>query len=210
MRYDRSCGARRSEAFTLVELILVMGLLATVLAVAAPSLSKFFRGRKLDSEARRFVALARYGQSIAASEGLPMVLWIDRDLGTYGVRPQDQYLLQELPSESLRASRRNDYEAVNVTLPQFRLADNVSFDVEILGKTNAQFITIRLLPDGSIDEGSLRILQILQADRDDQRKIERIWIAQSRDQSRYEIVDETNVLERIDRLSEPRGGVYLR
>lgn len=210
MQTNRSCGGRRHPAFTLVEFILVMGLLATVLAVAAPSLSKFFRGRKLDSEARRFVALARYGQSIAASEGLPMVLWIDRDLGTYGVRPQDQYLLQELPSESLRASRRNDYEAVSATLRQFRLADNVSFDVEIFGKTNAQFITIRLLPDGSIDEGSLRILQILQADRDDQRKIERIWIAQSRDQSRYEIVDETNVLERIDTLSEPRGGVYLR
>src|SRR5437773_775638 len=47
------------RAFTLVELILVMALLGIVLAVSAPSLSNFFHGRTLDSEARRLMALTR-------------------------------------------------------------------------------------------------------------------------------------------------------
>src|SRR5438270_8363826 len=73
----RSNEQRRARAFTLVELILVMTLLLIVMCVALPSLKGFFRGRNLDSEARRFLSLARYGQSRAVSEGVPMVLWID-------------------------------------------------------------------------------------------------------------------------------------
>src|SRR5437016_3625622 len=50
---------RRTRAFTLIELILVMVMMLAILSVVAPSLSKFFKGRNLDSEARRMVALTR-------------------------------------------------------------------------------------------------------------------------------------------------------
>ena len=53
----RSARELGDGGFTLVELILVMSLLLIVLAVAAPSLAPFFKGRGLDSEARRFVTL---------------------------------------------------------------------------------------------------------------------------------------------------------
>ena len=79
---------RSRSAFTLIELILVMAVLAVVLAFAAPSLSRFFRGRSLDSEAHRFLALTRYAQSHAAAEGMPMVLWIDTRLGQYGLQAE--------------------------------------------------------------------------------------------------------------------------
>jgi prepilin-type N-terminal cleavage/methylation domain-containing protein len=49
------------RAFTLIELILVMALLSIVLAVSAPALSGFFRGRTADAAARRLVSLIRYG-----------------------------------------------------------------------------------------------------------------------------------------------------
>ncbi len=39
-------------AFTLIELIMVMTLLVVVVAVAAPSLAGFFRGRAVNAEAR--------------------------------------------------------------------------------------------------------------------------------------------------------------
>src|SRR2546421_9923316 len=78
-------------AFTLIELILVMAMLLIVLAVSAPALSNFFRGRTLDSEARRFLSLTRYGQSRAVSEGGPMVLWIDAKNGTYGLQEEASY-----------------------------------------------------------------------------------------------------------------------
>ena len=84
----RSARELGDGGFTLVELILVMSLLLIVLAVAAPSLAPFFKGRGLDSEARRFVTLARYGQSRAVSEGMPVILWIDAQQRRYGLQQE--------------------------------------------------------------------------------------------------------------------------
>src|SRR4030095_8279057 len=50
-----------------------------------PSAVRFFRGRTLDSEANRLLALTRYAQSRAVSEGIPMILWIDEDQRRYGL-----------------------------------------------------------------------------------------------------------------------------
>jgi type II secretory pathway pseudopilin PulG len=80
-----------SRAFTLIELVLVMGILITVLSVSATSLSKFFRGRLVDNEARRFLALTRYAQSRAVAEGVPMQLWIDEKSRAYGLQMQPGY-----------------------------------------------------------------------------------------------------------------------
>ena len=82
---NKNANPPAADGFTLIELMLVLTLLLIVIGVAFPSLQHFFRGRNLDSEARRFLSLTRYGQSRAVSEGVPMVLWIDarnRDLRT--------------------------------------------------------------------------------------------------------------------------------
>lgn len=145
-------GKRKNKAgaFTLVELMLVMALLIIVIAVAAPSLSGFFRGRNLDSEARRFLSLTRYGQSRAVSEGVPMVLWIDAQNGQYGLQTQTGYT-------------DNDAKAV-----QFALDDKLTMEVsmnQIPTMTRSNTWTqnapapgvlpvIRFLPDGFIDEAS--------------------------------------------------------
>src|SRR5208283_1885166 len=81
--------ARR--AFTLIELILVMALLTIVISLTAPKLSRFFHGRTLDSEARRLLALTRSGQGRAVSEGMPMDLWVDAGLGTFGLEAEPSY-----------------------------------------------------------------------------------------------------------------------
>jgi len=61
-------------AFTLIELIFVMVLLAIGSAMVAPSMASFYRGRMLSSEAKRVLALVHYGQSraIAARAGAPL------------------------------------------------------------------------------------------------------------------------------------------
>ena len=71
-----------------MELILVLALLVIVTSLAAPAMSNFIRGRALDSEARRLVALMHAGQSRAVSEGLPMVLWVDEKQGAYGLQAE--------------------------------------------------------------------------------------------------------------------------
>src|SRR3954453_22495301 len=78
-------------AFTLIELILVMTILTIAISVTAPALANFFRGRSLDSEARRLLALTRQGQSRAISEGVPMQLWVDAAHGGYGLEAEPSY-----------------------------------------------------------------------------------------------------------------------
>jgi type II secretion system protein H len=79
------------RGFTLIELVLVLVLLTIVISLVIPSLNKFFGGRTLDSEVRRFVALTHYGQSRAVSEGEPMLLWIDPKAGSYGLQDESGY-----------------------------------------------------------------------------------------------------------------------
>ena len=76
------------RGFTLIELILVLTLLAIAASLIAPALSGFFRGRALDSEARRLLSLTRAAQSRAVSEGMPMLLWVDAAQGAYGVEEE--------------------------------------------------------------------------------------------------------------------------
>ncbi|HEX4643983.1 MAG TPA: prepilin-type N-terminal cleavage/methylation domain-containing protein, partial [Verrucomicrobiae bacterium] len=88
---SRSNDARPRRAFTLIELILVMAVLTIAVALVTPILSRFFGGRSVDSEVSRFVALTRYGQSRAVSEGVPMMLWIDVRNGSYGLKQETGY-----------------------------------------------------------------------------------------------------------------------
>ena len=169
---NRSC----APAFTLIELILVMALLVIVISVSAPSLSKFFHGRVLNSEARRFISMTRYAQSRAISEGVPVELWIDSREGMYGVRQLSSY-------------NENDPKAM-----EFRVGTDLSIealDVPVLvggGPQAAQqqqspsTPTIRFLPGGAISQNSpLRILIA-------EGRVDEIWIQQTWNGMHYEIV----------------------
>jgi prepilin-type N-terminal cleavage/methylation domain-containing protein len=79
------------EGFTLLELIIVMTLITVTISVAIPRLASFFRGRMLDSEARRVLALARHAQAQATSEGVPVHLWVDARNGRIGVEADPSY-----------------------------------------------------------------------------------------------------------------------
>src|SRR5439155_2391252 len=93
----------KRSAFTLIELILVMTVLTIAVSVTAPALAHFFRGRSLDSEARRLLALSREGQSRAVSEGMPMELWVDTSRGALGLESEPSF-------------EQNDPKAIEFTL----------------------------------------------------------------------------------------------
>jgi prepilin-type N-terminal cleavage/methylation domain-containing protein len=91
------CGVR---AFTLLELIVVMALLATLMAWVAPSLSRSIRQRHLQEEAVRLVALTEVGRSEAVSRGLPMVVWLEPATGRFGLEARTGFRgLERLQAE---------------------------------------------------------------------------------------------------------------
>jgi len=68
---------RHNFGFTLLELILVMLILTIAVAISAPSLGNFSRGRVLDNNAARFLSLTRWARSQAISDGTTYRINID-------------------------------------------------------------------------------------------------------------------------------------
>jgi type II secretion system protein H len=138
------------NGFTLIELILVLALLVIITSIAVPTMSRFIRGRALDSEAQRMMALMHAAQSRAVSEGAPMMLWLDEKTGAYGV-------------EAETSGENGDAKAEDLTVDS-----TLKLAVTVTGVTSpTQFKNlpaIKYLPDGTVDEGSPKQLQLLDAD----------------------------------------------
>jgi type II secretion system protein H len=175
----QSCHVSRvtcHSAFTLIELILVMAILLVVFGVAFPSLKGFFHGRSLDSEARRFLALTRYGQSRAISEGMPMTLWIDANQHTYGLRTAEGYVESDPKAGEFTFNEDLQIEA---QMPLITTQSRQS--LSLMNRTTSTLPAIRFLPDGSIAETSPAQITI----RQDENAA--LWIVQSRNGLNYEI-----------------------
>jgi type II secretion system protein H len=71
------------KGFTLLELILVMVIISTILAIAAPSLRGFFSSRKTHDTASNILSLIRFARSQAITEGHTYRLNFDSDKGVY-------------------------------------------------------------------------------------------------------------------------------
>jgi type II secretion system protein H len=158
---------RPRDAFTLVELILVMAILTVTISLVVPSLMQFFGGRSLDSEVQRFLALTRYGQSRAVSEGIPMMLWLDPQGGAYGLEQQPGY-------------SDNDAKAED-----FALAKDIKLDVPTGSKpsaTGSKQFAIFFSPDGvPVAETSVSRVSLTKGtDRP-------VWIALSANRMTYEV-----------------------
>jgi prepilin-type N-terminal cleavage/methylation domain-containing protein len=87
-----SCELLSARAFTLVELIVVMAVLALVLAFSAPSLARSMRQRNLAAEAARFLAATEHARDEAVSQAVPMVVWIDEKTRSFGIEAKSGFL----------------------------------------------------------------------------------------------------------------------
>jgi prepilin-type N-terminal cleavage/methylation domain-containing protein len=77
------------RAYTLLELVLVLAILAITVAAAAPVLSNFARGRRVEEAARQFVALTHWARSQAINDGVTFQILIDTSAGSWRVNVQD-------------------------------------------------------------------------------------------------------------------------
>jgi prepilin-type N-terminal cleavage/methylation domain-containing protein len=153
-------------AFTLIELVLVMALLVVAVCMVAPRMADFIRGRALDTEARRMLALMHAGQARAVSEGMPIVLWFDAKQGTCGLE-------EETPPKG------GDPNAENVSV-----SDSVQIaPVSSSGQAATMFNhlpAIRFLPGGTVDQNSPSSVQLTQGN-------ESLWLNELQNHTGYEV-----------------------
>ena len=163
-----------------------MSVLVIVLGVAAPSLSRFFRGRTLDSESKRFLALTRYGQSRAVSEGVPVVLWIDAKERSYGLQADSSYVEQD--TKTLEYKMDQDLQ---VEVEQSNAARKQATIWKGGGGLRTTLPKIRFNPDGFISESSPELVIFRQKDDGE------VWLVPNRSHLNYEI--QTNHLQSLRR-----------
>jgi prepilin-type N-terminal cleavage/methylation domain-containing protein len=176
-----------SRGFTLIELILVMTVLTIAVSVTAPALANFFRGRTLDSEARRLLALIRHGQSRAVSEGIPVELWFDEQQGVFGLEAEPSY--EPADTRAVRFTLDADLKIevvkgvaglANIPMEEGAQEAGLGAVGQVLS-THPDLPRIRFLPDGSFGESSPQILRLVGRDGGS------IWVVQSRNQLIYEL-----------------------
>lgn len=159
---------RRRCAFTLIELVLVMALLVVAVCMVAPRLSEFIRGRAIDSEARRLLALTDAGESRAVSEGMPMVLWFNQKQNTCGL-------------EAETPPKGGDTKAEDLTINDSVTITPVNKGASAMTTFN-HLPAIRFLPDGTVDEDSPGTVQLTEGS-------DSLWMLELQNHTGYEISD---------------------
>ncbi|MEN6627042.1 MAG: hypothetical protein ABFD69_12525 [Candidatus Sumerlaeia bacterium] len=133
--------ARSTAGLTLIELILVMGLLATILAVASPSLGRFFAGRNMVEESRRVYALVRYGRNVAIERSVLAEVWFDPQTGRYGL------------TATASAGQANEQPI------EWQLGEKLRFETDAPLDDQGR-VVIRYWPDGTLDEESPEMIGV--------------------------------------------------
>ncbi len=146
-------------AFTLIELIFVLALLAICAVFVTANMGSFFRGRSLNLEARRMLSLTHYAQTRAVSEGVPVLLWVNPSDSTYGLTAQ--FTVDGLDGDT-RAVRYTTESGLALEVPQGAVATVSEQDDEKLGLASEGLAFIRFTPDGFFDDSSVRKIIIHQ------------------------------------------------
>ena len=163
--------ASSRSAFTLIELVIVMAILVVLLAIVAPSISATMRGRVLDEQGARLLALTEYSRDEATSQGVPVVVWVDPDTKRFGADVKTGYADPALHAKEYTLPA--DFSFDPVAGAQASKTGGHGFDV-------AEFE-----PDGTMDTASVAAVRIV-----NRQRTNGISIAQTRDGYGYEIVKE--------------------
>ena len=135
-----------------------MALLAIAAALVAPRMVSFFRGRALELEAQRLLALTHYGQSRAVAEGVPVLLWFNPGESTYGLTQQSGYVEADDRASTFTLDSSLTLEAPVATAPPVSELQDEKF-----GLPEGRPV-IRFNPDGFFDEVSQQKIILRQGD----------------------------------------------
>jgi len=174
-----------APGFTLIELMIVMALLAIVISISVPTLSSFFRGRVLDSEARRLLSLTHSGQDRAISAGVPVVLWVDVAQRSYGLEEEPGFVDRDPKAQEFALDSQVKLELpsnLNALHSGNRPASSVG-----VNNPHLNLPQFRFMPDGTVDSWSLSAVRLV--DRDGSS----LWVSLARsNRMNFEIRSQPN------------------
>jgi prepilin-type N-terminal cleavage/methylation domain-containing protein len=128
--------------FTLLELILVMVILSTTLAMAAPSLRGFFASRQTHDTAAQILAMTQLARSQAISEGVAYRLNFDTRQRTYW----------------LTAQQSGTFEKLLTGFGQiFTLPKDMIMELEGIDEQDSQMFLV-FTPQGTVTAGTVRLI----------------------------------------------------
>ena len=130
------------SGMTLLELILVMLILSTVLAMAAPSLRGFFSSRRIDDAAAQILALTQFARSQAVSEGIVYRLNFDTRNRTYWLTAQKAGVFEPLDTEFGQT---------------YTLAKDIELELEDLERKDKD-VFLAFTPHGTMTAGVIRLI----------------------------------------------------
>jgi prepilin-type N-terminal cleavage/methylation domain-containing protein len=135
----------QKHAFTLLELILVMVILSTVLALAGPSLRGFFASRKTQDAAAQILALTQLARTWAVSDGHPVRLNFDDKEQSYWLSVQ----------------KGGTYERIKTEMGQtFFLPPGTAFDLDNLDspEEDSGHPCVTFSPQSIVTAGTIRLI----------------------------------------------------
>jgi len=130
------------RGMTLLELILVLLILSTVLAMAAPSLRGFFASRRIDDAAVQILALTKLARSQAISDGVVYRLNFDTRDRTYWLSAQKAGVFESLDTEMGRV---------------YTLAKDIKLELEDIEQKD-QEVFLAFTPHGTMTAGTVRLI----------------------------------------------------
>jgi prepilin-type N-terminal cleavage/methylation domain-containing protein len=133
----------RIAGFTLLELIIVLVILSTVLALAGPKLKGFFASRQLPDTAAQILALTQYARTQAISDGIVYRLNFNRERRTYWLTVWRKGKFQDISSDLGRT----------YTLPK-----DIAFELKDLDKEGSEEY-VEFKPEGTATAATIRLIE---------------------------------------------------
>ena len=139
-----------TTAFTLLELILVLAVLAILVGIAVPALSAFGRGRRVTHAADQVVALARLARTQAITRGLNFRLNIDTRQRLYWVTVQNGASFESLEQPSQDGTQTTQFaEWSDDAGRKLTAPDGVTLESNLTEQPDGTYVQFR--PTGRTD-----------------------------------------------------------
>lgn len=138
----RKINTANVSGFTLLELIMVMVIISTLLAIASPSLKGFFSSRRIHDAASNILSLLKLARSQAITEGRSYRLNLDVEKGSYWLTAVEGGVFNELKTEFGST---------------FILPDDTSIEFEKENSDDSVEKYIQFYPEGRAQPGLIKL-----------------------------------------------------